>query len=360
MKQAFIILLSLLVPLARADRGGFARAAEFGFPKLGLSQDLNALKAQERVWHIEGEKPFRALLLGFEGEWGEDATLILRTPTGRELKVPARLAGDADLQSVRDWITDNGFVPIKPIGKPPVLAKIISVIRPEDRRISGYTDDWFASDVVFMTLTNGTNTEWRVNRKHIHEDYAQKVSYNTQVWVDDETLAVLERNRRTQQEDTGTPLPIAENTDEAIAWSAATGNSIVMLLLNRRGSLHDTAFRQYLAKYPYATGLWAKRHVFLIAYANDEGAYPAECIQAAARLRSQHPFFARKELLAINDLGFSNKAPFSQSINIDILVFCHPCCFPESGASPQATNKLSIKINDFLALPPELITFGLF
>jgi len=357
MKQAFIILLSLLIPLAWADRGGFARATEFGSPKLDLSQDLSTLKAQERVWHIEGEKPFRALLLGFEGEWGKNATLILRTPTGRELKVPARSADDADLQSVRDWIADNGFVPIKPIGKPPVLAKIISVTSPKD---SGARGEFHASDVVFMTLTNGTNTEWRINRQHINELYAEKVNSNTQVWVDDETRALLERFRRTQQEDTGTPLPIAENADEAIAWSAATGNSIVMLLLNRRGSLPDTAFRQYLAKYPYAAGLWAKRHVFLIAYADDEGTYPAECIQASVRLRAQHPYFARKGLAPENDLGFFNKASFELSRHIDILIFCHPDCFPKSGASPQTHNNLGVEINDFLSLPPEHITFGLF
>ena len=275
MKQLLILLLALL-PVVHAAGGGFATPAEFGYPPLTLEPPQHLIPAGEREWCIAGQPPLRAKLRGIKGRWGNQSTVILRTPSGRDLSVPAQALSDADLESVSDWLKKNNFEEFETYREGTSLVRVLSVIP--------LREDYH----VDLVLTDGSRIALRTSSKSVNREYAIRWPLDA-FWVTDSTLEMLRRH--IGRKPAGKPeLPIATTTDEAMLYAAMHDVGIAVLYLNRRGSAIDLAFRRYLAGKPELVAQWAQHFVFLLAYEDERGMDPTECHNNALTQTLVHSF----------------------------------------------------------------------
>lgn len=249
----------LLCGLAQAQDGGFAKAAEFGSPKLDLNSPQYLKAGAVRTWELPSG-PIQAAIVALEGEWGRRATVQLRTEYGLQLGVPARNLRDADLAAVRQWLADNAFAEMETLRHGKVLCRILAVTE-----LSNY------ELMVHLVQPDGRLHHWPVYRKASHPGERFEAR---PVPVTQKTLDMLHEHLKRQKELPAAPLTIAESVQEAAACAAIRGQSVVVLFLNNRGSNADKAFRSFLKQYPYASAHLSRRHVFLLAYRGEDGAYP--------------------------------------------------------------------------------------
>ena len=275
MKRILTLILSLL-PLAHAAGGGYATPAEFGYPALSLEPAQHLIPAPEREWSIPGQPPLRATLQGIKGKWGNDAIIILRPPSGRDRSVPAYALSDEDLQTVNDWLKKNNFEEFETYREGISLVRVHSVI-PVGKEYH-----------VNLILTDGSRLSLRTNAQPANREYALKQPVSA-FQVTDSTLEIL-RCHSTRKPENKPELPIATTVDEAVLYAATHDTGIAVFYLNRRGGAIDQAFRHYLANKPELVARWAQHFVFLMAYCDEHGMYPAECHDGAFTLSLTHGF----------------------------------------------------------------------
>lgn len=275
MKRIFL-LLSMLGQVLAADAGGFASAAEFQYPSPGLEPPQLLSPAAERTWSPAGMEPFRAELLGFYGEWGNDAIIMLRTPSGRRVEYDVSSLSDADIDSIREWIKLNSFENFETYREGKQLVRILSVVPLRDGK----------SYFVRLVLSNGTCYALKTNCQPMNEHEAQQ-QMDDRFKVTNDTLEILKRYALRKPE-TAPVLPIVTSTDDALLYSSLHRVGIVVLYLNRRGSAVDEAFRQYLTAHPEWVAQWAGQFVFMLAYADEKGGYPPQCHANEMRLHFLH------------------------------------------------------------------------
>ncbi len=271
----------------------FARAEEFGAPRLDMSRQNYLQAAEEREWHVAGHAPIKATLTGINGEWGNRAQVIVTTPKGRKLNINITDISDADTDYVRQWYESNDFVTIKAFHRGSHPARIISAIYNQNG----------SHIIAIAAKTDGELQTLYVPNCECNRVYAQH-HINTYA-VEPKTLRVLrEHADRVPPGDTP-PLPVAENVNEAIAYSALRGTAIVVLFLNRRGSSLDKEFRRYISEHPDAVKRWSKHYVFLIAYCQENGYYSDNILKeekALAYLYNSGEFGHSSILM--DDLGY--------------------------------------------------------
>ena len=274
MKHLFAILL-MLSGLATADNGGFARAAEFGAPRLNLSEPKYISPSPEREWKPAGEPPLRAVLLRIEGEWGNNARVVLRSPLGRIVRVPARALSDADLDAVEQWMRDNEFITLDTYKHGSHKVRLISAFER-----TGFS---FGLYKVRFARPDGSIHTWSTNNREVFPVELREGTTGP-VYMPPESSSRITEFLKKQQLRPNEPLLIAEDEYEAMAYSAMHGLNINIIYLNRRGSATDVAFRHYLETHPYAGAHWNNRHVFLLVYSGDDGRLSGEVQQAITTL----------------------------------------------------------------------------
>lgn len=275
MKQLFALILSLLT-VAQAAGGGYATPAEFGYPALSQEPPRYLAPAEEREWHISGMQPLCATLQGIKGKWGNEATVILRTPSGRNRSVPAHALSNADLDAVSDWLKKNNFEEFETYREGTSLVHVHSVI-PVNKEYH-----------VNLIMTDGSRITLRTNAQPANREYAIRQPRDA-FQVTDATLEMLRRHS-TRTPENKPELPIASTIDEAMLYAATHDVSIAVFYLNRRGGAIDLAFRHYLANKPELVARWAQHFVFLLVYSDERGMYPAECHDGALTLALTHGF----------------------------------------------------------------------
>ncbi len=262
MKRFFSTIISctlLFCGIVQAQDGGFAKAAEFGAPRLDLNSPQYLKPGDMRTWQLPSG-PMQAAVVAIEGEWGRQANIQLRTEYGLQLSVPARNLRDADLEAVRQWLAANNFAEIETLRHGKVLCKIQAVTELNDYTL-----------MVHQVQPDGRLRHWPVYRKvpRPGERFEARP-----VPVTQKTLDMLHEQLKGQKELPPAPLAIAESAQEAAACAAIRGQSVVVLFLHNRGSDVDKAFRNFLKQYPYASAHLSRRHVFLLAYRGEDGSYP--------------------------------------------------------------------------------------
>lgn len=274
--KRLITLTFCLLPLTAmgAGEGGFAPATDFGYPAPQLTETSSTTHATERVWHPAGEKPLRATVKGIRGLWGNNAIVILRTPTGRMKEYAASTLAEKDLQAVRNWMQENNYEPFETYQAGKTMVRI--------RNVVPLRNEYHVS----LVMENGLSCTLKTNKHPVHRDKALQMA-NVTTCVTDETLALLQRHA--EKKPGGTPsLPIVTSADDALLYAATHGCDIVVMYLNRRGSAIDEAFRHYLAKHPELVSRWGAGFVFLMAYADEHGNYPPHCHRDIMRLHYLH------------------------------------------------------------------------
>jgi len=279
MKRLLYLLLATLPLNASADDGGFATASEFGAPRLELSAPAPKLKTPLRQWHVAAERPFLAQLTGISGSWGKNATISLRTPTGRTLNIPAQHLSDDDLDSVRAYMKAEGFVQLHTYLYGTLEVKLLSV-----RRLS---KEELALEVLAL---DGTRQFLRANAEPWQEEYARKVQFNKTIVMQEETRNMLlqHMNQHAQTPAPASPLPVAESAMEALTYAALHDVSVVFIMMGPRGCEADANFRRYLREHPEAASIWAQHYVFLVAYADSNNTIPTTCYEDFLQLCHHH------------------------------------------------------------------------
>lgn len=262
MKLIFILIsigILMLSNLVQAQEGGFAKAAEFGAPRLDLNTPQYLQPGDMRTWQLPSG-PMKATVVALHGRWGNNAEVCLRSEYGLQLNIPARSMVDNDVESVRQWLEANEFSELETLRHGNVLCKILAVTELSDYEL-----------MVHMVQPDGKLYHWPVYRKTLRpgERFQARPVPVTQA-----TLDLLHAQLRRQKELPPTPPAIAESAQEAAACAAIHGRSVVVLFLQQRGSRADKNFRQYLKRYPYAAALLSRRHVLLLAYMGADGTYP--------------------------------------------------------------------------------------
>ena len=262
MKHFFTIIGTLLL-ICHAAQGfdTFARAEEFDAPQLDMTEQNYLAPAEERTWHPIAHTPLRATLAGIHGAWGNRAMVVLTTPKGRTIHANITDLSENDIEYVRNWYESNEFITIDGYFRGKFPARIISAI---------YNRNGTAIIALVAKADGKLQTLYVPNT-----EYTEEYAFTNKNWytVSPSTLKLLrEHADNTPQGDTP-PLNIAENVNEAVCYAAVHHTSIVVLLLNRRGSSLDTAFRNYVKENPDAVKRWAKHYVFLIAYCREDGFY---------------------------------------------------------------------------------------
>lgn len=255
--------LSLLAVPSEAteEKSTYATAAEFGAPALNMEIPQYLEPTQERTWYPRGEEPFRAMLSGISGTWGNRVNVHLTTPTGRKLALNITSLSDADAAYVRRWYESNRFETIESYMQGRFAARILS---------AAYTQSG-ENIIALVVKANGETMQLIVPNEEMGATKA-KTSPNLYI-VTPETLHMLQRYAELPVSKEKAHLPVAENVNEALLYSHLRGSSIVLIMLNRRGSEADVAFRYYIQQHPQVVAEWAERHVFLLAYCNEEGFY---------------------------------------------------------------------------------------
>ena len=274
------LFLAAFTLSAVATEGGFATAAEFGAPRLQLTAAEPKLTTPLRQWHAAGERPFRAQLTGISGPWGKEATVRLRTPTGRTLNIPAKRLSDADLDSIRNYMKEQSFVQLHTYRYGTLDVKLLNVRRHSEEELQ-----------LEMLDLSGKVHYMRTNAHPWQEEYARKVQLNDTIVMQEETrqmlLDYMAKNPPLPPVQNA-PLPVAESALEAITYAALRDVSVVVLTMGPRGCKADVAFRQYLSQHPEAAGIWAQRYVFLVTYTDCTGNLPPDCCRELAQLGYHH------------------------------------------------------------------------
>lgn len=249
----------LLSKPAQAQEGGFAKAAEFGAPRLELNTPQYLRPGDMRTWQLPSG-PMKAAVVALRGEWGNHAEVCLRTEYGLQLNIPARNMTDDDLEAVRQWLSANEFSELETLRHGKILCKIRAVTELSDYEL-----------MVHLVRPDGKLYHWPVYRKTLSPG---ERFHARPVPVTQATLDMLHAQLHRQKELPPTPPLIAESAQEAAACAAIHGKSVVVLFLQQRGSRADENFRRYLKRYPYAAELLSRRHVLLLAYKGADGTYP--------------------------------------------------------------------------------------
>ena len=259
----FITIISALLMICHAAHGfdSFARAEEFGAPRLEMTEQHYLAPAEERTWHPIAHTPLRATLAGIHGTWGNGAMVVLHTPKGRTIHAYITDLSDNDIEYVRSWYESNEFITIDAYFRGKYPARIVSAIYNEN-----------ASAIIALVA----KADGKLQTLYVpNTEYSAEYASTNKNWytVSPATLKLLrEHADRTPQGDTP-PLNIAENVNEAVCYSALHHTAVVVLFLNRRGSSLDIAFRDYMRENPDAVKRWAKHYVFLVAYCREDGFY---------------------------------------------------------------------------------------
>lgn len=274
--KRFLFIIStcflMLCGMMQAQDGGFAKAAEFGAPRLSLNSPPYLKPGDMRTWQLPSG-PLHAAVVAIRGEWGRNAMVQLRTADGLQLVVPARNMSESDLDAVRQWLAGNEFTELETLRHGKVLCKIQAVTE-----LNTYTL------MVHLVQPDGMLRHWPMYRKTIEP--GQRFDARP-VPVTQQTLDLLHEHLRRQKTLEPAPLAIAESVQEAAACAAIRGQSVVVLFLNQRGSKTDTNFRNYLKRHPYAAAHLSRRHVFLLAYKGEDGTYPGLMMRDLIALEHQ-------------------------------------------------------------------------
>ena len=348
MKRFLPLILAALPLCATADDGGFATAAEFGAPRPELTTPKPELSTPLRQWMVRGERPFRAQLTGISGRWGKNATVSLRTPTGRMLNIPASRLSDADLQAIRDYMQAEGFVQRHTYRYGTLDVKLLSV-RPHSKE---------ELQLVLQDLS-GRVHYMRANTEPWQEEYARKVQFNDPIVMQEETrLMLLDFMSKNPPHPPAqnAPLPIAESAMEALTYAALRDVSVVVLTMGPRGCRADVDFRRYLREHPEAADIWAQRHVFLIAYTDATGTLPADCCRELAELGYHHD--RRANAGDSVPAGSSQLRQHCESIcGIQYTLLSSNITDKKQQAAPKH-NRFSIKLEDLHKSQPQHINFN--
>ncbi len=249
---------------------GAALAAEFRCVEGTVTPPQFLTPSEERTWTPAGERPFRAKLQGIQGEWGNEAAVILCTPTGRRLEYAAYTLSDADLDVVRTWLKANSFESFETYREGKQLVRILSVVPLRD------------SYYVRLVLSNGNCYALKTNLKPMTATEA-RVQVDDRFKVTNATLEMLQRYAACKTEEAPV-LPVVTSVDDALLYAALHRVGIVVMYLNRRGSAVDVAFRQYVEAHPEWVNRWEKQFVFMLMYADDNGLYSPKCHEDTMRL----------------------------------------------------------------------------
>lgn len=266
MKHIFIQLFALLhlLPGALAADGPFATAAEFGSPRLNLDPVQYFTPSEIRTWPHPFSKPETGRLVGLNPH-ASPLHGILERKDGSTVAFPL-MTTDDDIQAVvNKWKEDNKIIPLSFYAHNSRLVRLLAIYASSDNKMI------YAHTV----STLGETYSYPIPNEEVSAAVAKSVSYL--YYVHPETLKILreEVERRKNAPIPDNPLPVAENANEALLYVLRRAVSIVYLQLNRRGSTADLAFRELL-KDKKLVSAWAQRHVFLIAYADDDGLYHPE------------------------------------------------------------------------------------
>lgn len=308
-----IILAILTLPLCRAADSPYARAEEFGYPRLQLQAAEHISPAPMRTWHPAGEPPLQAVPVSMSGTWGKEAVITLRTPTGRTMEVSAQALSDADLDAVRGWLAQNEMMPIRTRAHGDYTARILEVSYTAGVKMTGSGPQPCSDKELLMlrfATPDGTVYSRICHAKPLNDSELQQArragKISSDVWVlHEETHRALLRHLQepSPATPTTTPLPIADNLPEALACAALRDVSIVYLTLGPRGCAADTALRTYLSRHPEAAATWAQRHVFLIAYRDAQGKLPEQCYKDLEQLYRHHNILTTRD--------FTQETPYS-------------------------------------------------
>lgn len=250
------VFLATLMPCVKAD---FASPSEFGATELELMPIFGA-RDTLRHWGLRhtGDS-LHATLQGIRGQWGKQATVILRTMRGRQVRVPVSALDDVSVDFLTQWLKQHEFEPIATQNHGTLYGKILAIypgVLPEE-----FTLQLLAAD----------------GRVHSFPVTTRGKPHSGVLML---TPAALERVKNWQQQHpqagVHAPLPVAADTHEALVYSELRGLTTVVLFLGKRGSGKDMAFRHYLAQHPEAAAEWSNRFVFLLVYAEENGTYSPE------------------------------------------------------------------------------------
>lgn len=346
MKRLLLLILATVSLNAAANDGGFATAKEFGSPKLELTAPEPMLPTPLRQWNVAGERPFLAQLTGISGKWGKNATISLRTPTGRVLRIPAQHLSDKDLQTIRDYMQAEHFVQLHTYRYGTLDVKLLSV-----RRLS-------KEELLLEVLAlDGTRHFMRANAEPWQEEYARKVQYNETIVMQEETRNMLlqQLNLHAKPQTKHTPLPVAENAMEALTYAALRELSVVVITMGPRGCKADVHFRRYLNEHPEAAGIWAQQYVFLIAYTDSTGTLPPTCCRELAQLNCHHD--NKASALTPIPAGQAQLRQCSESLCGTKYTLLRSSLTETRRAAAPAYNTFSYKIDELQKSMPQHINF---
>ncbi|MBQ3217820.1 MAG: hypothetical protein IJB33_02995 [Akkermansia sp.] len=265
MKRFFLHLFVLLHLLPQAHAAGaFATAAEFGSPKLDIGPTELLVPSEMRSWKQRWAKPVVGSLVGLN-PYSSPLFGIFKSPEGKKISAALQTEDPEDGAVVKKWKEENRIVTLRFYAHPMRMVRILTA----------YTTP--KGDMIFAHIYDTMGETWvlPIPNKEVTPEFAR--SSPSSYYADPDTLKLLreeaERVKNTPAPER--PLPVAESANEAVLYILQRGVSVVLLNLNRRGSTYDLAFRELL-KDKKLVSAWAQRHVFLIAYTDDNGLYHPE------------------------------------------------------------------------------------
>ena len=274
----YLLIISML-SLPSMGQAGFARAEEFGAPRLNMSPPQYLTPSPMRDWHPGGEPPIHAELLRIKGEWGNSALAVLRTPMGRIVTIPMRALSDDDIQAAEQWMKQNNFITIRTYKRGTHIIKPLTIIPLNIMRFGWYR--------VRFCKPDGNIYCWATNNGEVFPVELRN-STTGPYYMPREYSKLLTEVEQRQKPQAGVPLLIAENIQEAMAYSAMHGLCVTTIYLGTRGSMADVVFRHYLKTHPHAGYHWSMRHVFLLVYSDAEGLLPPETIRELTTIEMLH------------------------------------------------------------------------
>ncbi len=267
MKKLFtplFALLHLLPGVLSAADGVFATAAEFNAPRLNLAPVQYFIPSETRTWPHSFLKPETGRLVGLN-PYSTPPHGVLERKDGTRV-TSALMTTDDEVNAVVDkWKADNHIVPLS------FYTHNYRMVR----LLAAYTSPNNDTIYAHTVCTLGETYTFYIPNKEVSSSAARSSSYS--YYLRPESLKILreEVQRLKNIPIPDSPLPVAENANEAVLYALRRAASIVIVNLNRRGSTVDLAFRELL-KDKKLVSAWAQRHVFLIYYTDDDGLYHPE------------------------------------------------------------------------------------
>lgn len=306
MKQIFIQLfaiLHLLPGALGAAEGAFAPAAEFGSPRLNLDPVQYFIPSEMRTWPHSFKKPETGCLVGLN-PYGTPLHGILKRKDGH-IVTTALMMTDPDVKAVVEkWKADNHIIN---------LSFYLHNTRMV-RLLAAYTTSDNATIYAHTVSTLGETYTFPIPNEDVSASVANCSSAT--YYLRPESLKILreEVQRLQNLPIPDSPLPVAESANEAALYVLRRAVSIVVVMLNRRGSTADLAFRELL-KDKKLVSAWAQRHVFLIAYTDDDGLYHPELQNEINSLAYLH-----------ESVGWKILPPEKPSYFRGVTLYYHPGC----------------------------------